>query len=110
MLSCRASKTNSTCATPSTTYLCLPSKVPGPKRPYMTDDPGIIRIDVPFPRLDAAAAPELRKQLEGGPHEGHERVMLDLSAVEFIDSTGLGVLVSLLKQMASGGRIAVVGA
>ncbi len=76
----------------------------------MTDDPGIIRIDVPFPRLDAAAAPELRKQLEGGPHEGHARVMLDLSAVEFIDSTGLGVLVSLLKQMASGGRIAVVGA
>ena len=76
----------------------------------MTDHSDIVSVAVTFPRLDAAAAPELRKQLEGGPHEGHGRVLLDLSAVEFIDSTGLGVLVSLLKQMAPGGRIAVVGA
>jgi anti-sigma B factor antagonist len=72
--------------------------------------PDIVCLEISFSRLDAAAAPELRNQLEGGPHIGHSRVMLDLSRVEFIDSTGLGVLVAVLKQMAPGGRIAVVGA
>jgi anti-sigma B factor antagonist len=37
-------------------------------------------------------------------------VLIDAAAVEFIDSSGLGVLVFLLKQMGEGGRIVVAGA
>lgn len=76
----------------------------------MSDFHDLARIEVPLARLDAAAAPELRRQLSDGPHKGRRRLLLDLSKVEFIDSTGLGVLVSILKEMAPGGRIAVVGA
>jgi len=76
----------------------------------VTQPTDIVRIPMPFDRLDAAAAPELRRLLAVGEHVGHARVVLDLSQVEFIDSTGLGVLVSILKQMAPKGRIAVVGA
>jgi len=75
----------------------------------MSDKSEILRITVNFERLDAAAAPEFKRQLEEGMHVGHPRVLLDLGQVEFIDSTGLGVLVSLLKQMGPGGRIAVIG-
>ncbi|MGX7895971.1 STAS domain-containing protein [Tsuneonella sp. HG222] len=76
----------------------------------MTDSPAIVRIEVPFERLDAAASPDMRRLLASARHHGQQRVLLDLSRVQFIDSTGLGVLVSMLKQMAPGGRIAVVGA
>mgnify|MGYP006405292331 CR=1 FL=1 len=76
----------------------------------MSQSPDIVRVVVPFQRLDAAASPDMRRQLAEAGHHGHTRVVLDLAEVEFIDSTGLGVLVSMLKQMAPGGRVAVVGA
>lgn len=76
----------------------------------MSTEQDYLLIEISTERLDAAAAPALRKSFETGEHVGLSRVILDLGQVEFIDSTGLGVLVSLLKQMAPGGRIAVVGA
>lgn len=76
----------------------------------MTDHDGILRIFVQYPRLDAAAAPAFRQELAGNFDNKPDRVLLDLSDVEFVDSTGLGVLVSILKQMGPGGRIAVLGA
>lgn len=75
----------------------------------MTNE-SIRTIPVAFDRLDAMAAPGFRETLtpllEGQP----EKVLLDLGKVEFIDSTGLGVMVSLLKLMGPGGKVAVVGA
>lgn len=61
-------------------------------------------------RLDAAAAPEFKQEVEVFAADQPTRVLLDLSSVEFVDSTGLGVLVSLLKKMGANGRIAVFGA
>lgn len=72
-------------------------------------EPEILRITVNFERLDAAAAPDFKRQLDEGMQDGQSRVLLDLSQVDFIDSTGLGVLVSLLKRMGPGGRIAAFG-
>lgn len=74
----------------------------------MSDEILTIRVD--YKRLDAAAAPGFRARLDENVSEADDRVVLDLSAVEFMDSTGLGVLVSLLKRMGKGGRIAVCGA
>ncbi|WP_262268742.1 STAS domain-containing protein [Microvirga yunnanensis] len=48
-------------------------------------------------RLDAAAAPGLRARLDGALAGGATQVLVDLAEVPFIDSTGLGVLVSGLK-------------
>lgn len=76
----------------------------------MTDSASILTINLAYPRLDAAVAPECKAELEEAGVAGRKRVMLNMEAVEFVDSTGLGVLVALLKMMGSGGRIAVVSA
>ena len=53
-------------------------------------------------RIDAAGAVEfkgrLRDALDG--HDGH--LVIDLAAVEFLDSSGLGALVAVMKML--GGR------
>lgn len=43
------------------------------------------------------AAPALRKELHGLIEGGNTRLVVDLSATEFIDSSGLGALISGLK-------------
>jgi len=62
--------------------------------------------------IDVTTAPNLRDHLYEtiDTHVG-EVVVLDFTAVEFIDSTGLGVLVGALKHSRTGGGdIALVGA
>jgi anti-sigma B factor antagonist len=80
------------------------------KEPRMPTADDIHIFKVEHPRLDAAAAPSFKQEVEAFASAQPKRVLLDLSAVEFVDSTGLGVLVSLLKKMGSDGRIAVFGA
>lgn len=77
----------------------------------MTDNsPRTWRIAPQQSRLDAAATPGFKAEMEATFPPGAERLLLDLSNVEFVDSTGLGALVAVLKQMGKTGRIAVVGA
>jgi anti-sigma B factor antagonist len=40
---------------------------------------------------------------------GNRRVVLDLSKVDFIDSSGLGAILSVLKMMGKDGELAVCG-
>lgn len=66
----------------------------------------------PEGRLNMVAAPDLREQLHSMVREGHTRLVVDLSAVDSIDSSGLGALISGLKvARQSGGdlRIAAPG-
>jgi anti-anti-sigma factor len=60
----------------------------------------VIRIAVAAPRerIDAFSAPELRATFERLLNGGVSRFVLDLSAVPFLDSAGMAVLVSLLKR------------
>lgn len=61
-------------------------------------------------RLDAAAAPEARSVLRGLVDSGCSRIVLDMAAVDFVDSTGLSVLVSCLKgARALGGDLHLAG-
>ena len=43
--------------------------------------------------LDLYNAPQVRETLSEACNDGHGRVVVDLSEVEFIDSTALGVLI-----------------
>jgi len=49
--------------------------------------------------VDVATAPRLREQLIGLVNQGSHRIVVDLTAVDFLDSTGLGVLVGGLKRV-----------
>ncbi|EFA73614.1 STAS domain-containing protein [Cylindrospermopsis raciborskii] len=48
--------------------------------------------------LDAFSEPTFRKVLEAKIGEGPNNTILDLSQIDFIDSSGLGALVQLAKQ------------
>lgn len=59
--------------------------------------------------IDVATAPDLRAALLELIGEGRNRIVVDLEQVEFLDSTGLGVLVSSVKRVrADGGDLTVV--
>ncbi len=59
--------------------------------------------------LDVYSAPKLREALIELVSEGHRKLIADLEAVEFLDSTGLGVLVGGLKRLRSNdGDLALV--
>lgn len=58
---------------------------------------GIALIRVTAVRLDAAIAPELKRECAGVIKAGTSRIMLDLDAVQFMDSSGLGAVISSFK-------------
>lgn len=66
-------------------------------------------VSVVDTRIDAAVAIQfkdaMRKQTEGGP----EVVVLDLSKVEFIDSSGLGAIVAAMKILGKERKLALAG-
>ncbi|MFK0731885.1 MAG: STAS domain-containing protein [Gloeotrichia echinulata GP01] len=48
--------------------------------------------------LDAFSEPTFRKVLGSKIEEGPKHIILDLSQIDFVDSSGLGALVQLAKQ------------
>jgi len=77
-----------------------------------------LRVDETHPPLtvlavggevDVATAPSLRSRLLDLIGQGKINLVVDLEAVEFLDSTGLGVLVSTVKRVrADGGDLALI--
>jgi anti-sigma B factor antagonist len=60
--------------------------------------------------LDAVNAPELRPTLDAIVSEQRRQIAVELSSLRLIDSSGVGVLVSLLKRVrANGGDVRLVG-
>ena len=60
--------------------------------------------------LDSVTAPEVRETFDEIAEAKPSRVVLDLSALRLIDSSGVGAIVSLFKRVkAAGGRFEVVG-
>src|SRR5689334_5060461 len=60
--------------------------------------------------LDAMSTPELRPIVDSIVAEKRTSVTVNLSALRLIDSSGVGVIVSLYKRLrAQGGRLVVKG-
>jgi anti-sigma B factor antagonist len=69
-----------------------------------------ITVVEPQGRLDAASAKPFKDHVMQWAEKGVQRLVIDLSQVRFLDSSGLGVLVSCLRQLtASGGDIKICG-
>jgi anti-sigma B factor antagonist len=55
----------------------------------------------PSGEVDSVTAPQLGRHLLGLADEGGTDVVVDLSRVTFMDSTGIGVLLNALRQLTS---------
>jgi anti-sigma B factor antagonist len=56
-------------------------------------------VIAPKGEIDALTAPQLGRRLLGLVEDGKTGVIVDLSRVTFMDSTGLGVLLNGLRQL-----------
>jgi anti-sigma B factor antagonist len=60
--------------------------------------------------IDAKKATELKERLDVLILRGDRVIALDLVHVEFMDSTGLGTLISALRRLGHGGELLLCGA
>jgi anti-sigma B factor antagonist len=58
-------------------------------------------------RLDARKASEFKETLGRMIEQGHRRIVLNLATVDFVDSSGLGAIVSSLKKLGPGGDLVI---
>ncbi len=56
-------------------------------------------------RIDAAGAIQFKEQMRTICQNPHSTVMLDLSRVAFLDSSGLGAVVAVMKLLGPGRRL-----
>ena len=68
---------------------------------------GSLVVKLQESRLDAHIAVNFKTRLSEYVDSGHKRIVLDLSAVEFIDSSGLGAIVSSLKRVGTDGELVI---
>ncbi len=62
-------------------------------------------VVVDAPRIDAAGAVRFKDEMRRLTEDGQGDVLLDLAAVEFLDSSGLGALVSAMKALGPDRRL-----
>ncbi len=59
-------------------------------------------------RLDAKVALDFKENLlKKVNEEGQRRILIDLDAIDFIDSSGLGAMVSVLKVIGKNGELKI---
>jgi anti-sigma B factor antagonist len=70
---------------------------------------GILVVKPLDKRIDASSATNFKEQIVGWINEGNNHIVLDLSNVDFIDSSGLVAIVSVLKTINSRGDLIICG-
>jgi len=65
----------------------------------VTEVGGDLLVRVMDDRIDAAAAVQFRDAMRSATEARHRRVVLDLSRVSFVDSSGLGAIIAVLKHL-----------
>lgn len=70
---------------------------------------GILILTLTENRLDAANTPQFRELVIEQLKNGLSRIVLNMHTVQFVDSSGLGGLVSILKRIGPVGDLVLVG-
>ncbi|CTQ33475.1 STAS domain-containing protein [Jannaschia rubra] len=66
---------------------------------------GMLVLTVRSPRLDAARAVTFKECVHSLLRADAERVVIDMAEVDFLDSSGLGALVAVMKMLGGGRRL-----
>lgn len=70
---------------------------------------GVLALSLEEKRLDSRLAVDFKDKVSELIDGGNRLIVLDLSEVDFIDSSGIGCLVGCLKLLGAKGRIAIWG-
>jgi len=70
---------------------------------------GVAIVTITDTRIDAAAAIQFKDAMRAATDKGPDRVILDMTQVKFIDSSGLGAVVAAMKYMGSGRKLDLAG-
>lgn len=73
------------------------------------DFKGICVLEVQSPRIDAASAIRFKDLIREKISKSEGRVILDLKAVDFVDSSGLGAIVAAFKMLAPDRKLELSG-
>jgi anti-sigma B factor antagonist len=60
-------------------------------------------------RIDAASAIQFKERMREATQAPSERVLLDMSQVAFLDSSGLGAVVGVMKMLGADRKLELVG-
>jgi anti-sigma B factor antagonist len=66
-------------------------------------------VHVDEPRIDAAGAIQFKERMREVTVDTAPRVVLDLSSVNFLDSSGLGAVVAVMKLLLPGRKLELAG-
>lgn len=66
-------------------------------------------VTVNAARIDASVAIKFKDEMRAAVAEGPTHVVLDLSNVAFVDSSGLGAIVAAMKQMGPARKLDLAG-
>ena len=77
--------------------------IPGELRIQTTRDPGVLTLALRG-ELDLASAPALKRELSDALASGAERVVVDLRELEYMDSSGLLVLLDAHQRLREDGH------
>lgn len=72
-------------------------------------DNGSQIVHVDATRIDAASAIQFKDAMRAATATDASHVVLDLSRVKFVDSSGLGAIVAAMKQMGEGRQLDLAG-
>lgn len=75
----------------------------------MIQNGAITHLKLDEARLDAAQAIHFKEGVRAIADDGADYILLDMAKVEFMDSSGLGALVSVMKYMGTEKKFEITG-